>query len=212
MNVKSGTLCCVEFVRRATLVLRRNKTAGAGGAADAMEALDSCVGPTHCQLPRAGSDARPSPVMFKFLRPGGHSSLQCEALEPHLLPSPRTCDTDCSPSRWGLRTARPCAQLVRAGRLSLDKRIRSMDDIHGHGSGGLCSGQRFRENCSSVASKATLGCSQAHGTCISLRSPTRTFVHGRWGTYPIHAGVGLRQGCFAAPTLFRWELQDCMED
>lgn len=44
------------------------------------------------------------------------------------------------------------------------------------------------------------------------RRACMTFDHADWSTRPVCAGVGLRQGCSAAPMLFRWVLADCMAD
>lgn len=49
---------------------------------------------------------------------------------------------------------------------------------------------------------------------VYLREARRArmmFRHANWHTPPVRAGVGLRQGCSAAPMLFRLVLQDALE-
>lgn len=45
-----------------------------------------------------------------------------------------------------------------------------------------------------------------------LRASELTFAHGGWSTDPVLPKVGLRQGDFVSPKLFRWIPEDMYSD
>lgn len=123
----------------------------------------------------------------------------------------RTCchfsehiDVSCSPSHLGFRKADYCAELVATSCLALDKRMEwRMTIAMAHVDFARAGNFDAQAGCALAFARGapTRGAPSLH----DFRS--WTVAHGRYSS----GRGGLRRGCSAAPLLFRWVLQDCME-
>lgn len=121
-------------------------------------------------------------------------------------------DVGCSPSHMGFRKTYSWPELVATMRLVVARRMEWGDDTRI----ALIDFARAYDSVRHTAIYRSLRRrkvpeSLALAYLRKARRAHMTFRHANWHTPLVKAGVGLRQGCSAAPMLFRWVLQDALE-
>lgn len=235
MDLPTGGLFCVKDIRLGRLALRRGTAAAAGElvaemtqSTDAMDlhgplALNQRIinareqspsdsGGPHLEYLRGLLASKEALAGYVQSPPGIGRS--CEVVEPHLLPCPRIRH-GLQSTPLGLSTS-PLVCRARRHSPFCSGGAHGMDVAHCRGAGGRRHGLRIRRHaalfrfimCRRVPRPLALACLQ------EARRASINIVHGNWSKYPIYAGMGLRQGCSAAPcdiTVGATVLQDSME-
>lgn len=153
------------------------------------------------------------PKAFNLLRPIAVLLASAKLWSRCMFHALLACGVDCSPSHMGFRRAHSCAELAATLRLILDRRqewglptrIAQIDVALAYDSVRHAAIHR------SMQKRGVPGV-LALAYLREARRARMRFRHASWHTDPIRAGVGLRQGCSASPMLFRWVLQDCLDE